>query len=81
MNVPDRRDAVRVEEEQHVVARRREVRVRRRLHGDLARSRAVKFRNWKRWFWSNAWVTDGERISETFAIDAASGVLTSKVEP
>ena len=40
---------------------------------------AVKLRNWKRWFWSNACVTDGERMSETFAICAAFGVETSKL--
>ena len=41
----------------------------------------MKLRNWNRWFWSKACVTDGERISETFVIDAASGVVTSKLEP
>ena len=41
----------------------------------------MKLRNWKRWFWSNACVTDGERISETFVIDAAFGVVTSKLVP
>ena len=76
----DRRHAVRVEHEQHVVAGRRQVRVRRGVHGDLAGA-CVKFRNWKRWFWSNACVTEGERISETFAICAASGVVTSKLAP
>ncbi len=41
----------------------------------------MKFRNWNRWFMSNACVTDGERISETCAIWAAFGVFTSKLPP
>jgi hypothetical protein len=42
---------------------------------------AVKLRNWKRWFWSKACVTDAVRISDTCAIDAAFGVVTSKFAP
>ena len=68
MNDADRRHAVRVDEEEQVVAGRREVRVRRRRAPSPCRTPAVKLRNWKRWFMSNACVTDGERISETCAI-------------
>ena len=53
-----------------------------RLVGKAIASAAVdgeKLRGTRRWLWSKAWVTELRRISVTFVMSAASGVLTTTV--
>ena len=79
-DLPGRRDAVAVQHEHEIVARRREAGVGRRRDVDPVDVR-VNVSVFARWPVSKAWVTEPMWIHRTSVIWAAFGVTTENVPP